>query len=65
MDVHQAIEGALRLVRKELQYRAQLERALEPVPAVLGNEGRLGQVLVNLLVNALQAFPSLIRSATA
>ncbi|WP_224247596.1 hybrid sensor histidine kinase/response regulator [Hyalangium gracile] len=57
VEVHRAIDGALRLVRKELQYRAQLERALEPVPAILGNEGRLGQVLVNLLVNALQAFP--------
>jgi two-component system NtrC family sensor kinase len=58
VDVHQAIDGALRLVRKELQYRAELERVLEPVPPVHGNEGRLGQVLVNLLVNALQAFPS-------
>lgn len=57
VEVHQAIDGALRLVRKELEYRAQLERVLEPVPAILGNEGRLGQVLVNLLVNALQAFP--------
>jgi two-component system, NtrC family, sensor kinase len=57
VDVHQAIDGALRLVRKELQYRAQVERSLEPVPAILGNQGRLGQVLVNLLVNALQAFP--------
>ncbi|MFL5345140.1 MAG: ATP-binding protein [Hyalangium sp.] len=57
VQVHVAIEGALRLVRKELQYRAELERALEPVPPILGNEGRLGQVLVNLLVNALQAFP--------
>jgi len=56
VDVHQAIDGALRLVRKELQYRAELERALEQVPPVHGNEGRLGQVLVNLLVNALQAF---------
>ncbi|MBN1203332.1 MAG: PAS domain-containing protein [Myxococcaceae bacterium] len=57
VEVHQAIDGALRLVRKQLEYRALLERALEPVPAILGNEGRLGQVLVNVLVNALQAFP--------
>jgi PAS domain S-box-containing protein len=58
INVHQVIEGALRLVRNEVQrYNARLEQALKPVPAVLGNESRLGQVLVNLLVNALQAFP--------
>jgi two-component system, NtrC family, sensor kinase len=57
VDLHQVIEGALRLVRNELQYRARLERALEPVPPMRGNEGRLGQVVVNLLVNAIQAFP--------
>jgi two-component system, NtrC family, sensor kinase len=44
-------------VRNDLTHRARLERALEPVPPVRGNEGRLGQVVVNLLVNALQAFP--------
>ncbi|EPX59153.1 hypothetical protein D187_003057 [Cystobacter fuscus DSM 2262] len=58
IDVHRVIESSLRLVRNELQrYNAQLERVLEPVPPVLGNASRLGQVLVNLLVNAMQAFP--------
>ncbi|ATB33612.1 two-component system sensor histidine kinase NtrB [Melittangium boletus] len=58
VNVHQVIDGALRLVRNELQRQnTRLERSLDPVPAVLGNEARLGQVLVNLLVNALQAFP--------
>jgi two-component system NtrC family sensor kinase len=57
VDMHQVIEGALRLVRNELQYRTRLERSLEPVPPMRGNEGRLGQVVVNLLVNAIQAFP--------
>jgi len=58
VDVHRVILGALRLVRNELQHRARLTRSLEPVPSVRGNEARLGQVLVNLLVNALQAFPA-------
>jgi C4-dicarboxylate-specific signal transduction histidine kinase len=58
INVHQSIESALRLVRNELQRtNARLERDLQPVPALLGNEARLGQVLVNLLVNATQAFP--------
>jgi two-component system, NtrC family, sensor kinase len=58
IDVHHVIESALRLVRNELQrHNARLEQTLQPVPTVLGNGSRLGQVLVNLLVNALQAFP--------
>jgi PAS domain S-box-containing protein len=59
VDVHPVIDGALRLLRNEMQYRIRLERALEPVPQVRCNEGRLSQVLVNLLVNAVQAFPEL------
>jgi PAS domain S-box-containing protein len=59
VDMHAVIDGALRLLRNEMQYRIRLERALEPVPHVRCNEGRLSQVLVNLLVNAVQAFPAL------
>ncbi|ATB40330.1 PAS domain-containing sensor histidine kinase [Cystobacter fuscus] len=56
MDIHQVIGSALRMVRHQLQEHARWELELEPVPQVLGNPARLGQVLVNLLVNALQAF---------
>ncbi|WP_224364492.1 ATP-binding protein [Hyalangium versicolor] len=58
VDVQRVIQGALRLMRNEFQHRARLVRSLEIVPAVRGNEARLGQVVVNLLVNALQAFPA-------
>ena len=58
VDIHRVIQGALRLVRNEFHHRARLTRSLEPVPPVRGNEARLGQVIVNLLVNALQAFPA-------
>ncbi len=57
IDVHHIIENALATLSTELQRRAQLERALTPVPYVLGSEALLGQVLVHLLKNALQALP--------
>ncbi|RKH06173.1 response regulator [Corallococcus carmarthensis] len=56
VDVRRAVEGAVKLMRDELQHRARLTCDLEPVPAVHGNEGRLGQVVTGLLMNALQAF---------
>ncbi|MCP3161416.1 ATP-binding protein [Myxococcus qinghaiensis] len=58
VDVLRAVEGALRLVRNELTHRARVVCTLEHVPPILGNEVRLGQVVLNLLVNALQALPA-------
>jgi two-component system, NtrC family, sensor kinase len=40
-----------------IRHRAQLVRRLAPVPRVLGNESKLGQVLLNLMINAAQAIP--------
>jgi two-component system NtrC family sensor kinase len=57
VDVGRVVDGALRLVRNELTHRARLVCTLEPVPRVHGNDVRLSQVVVNLLVNALQALP--------
>ncbi|HEY0708657.1 MAG TPA: ATP-binding protein [Polyangia bacterium] len=50
------IENAMRLASTQVAPRAQITLDLEKVPEVLGDSGQLGQVLVNLLVNAAQAF---------
>jgi CheY-like chemotaxis protein len=57
VDVKAAVESALSLTRGQLLERARLDVHLEDVPPVLMDEGRLGQVIVNLLVNAAQAIP--------
>lgn len=57
VDVTGAIEGALSLAAAEVRYRARVEREFEGVPAVLGNHARLGQVFLNLLINAAHALP--------
>jgi signal transduction histidine kinase len=36
----------------------KLERRLDPVPQVAGEDGRLRQVIMNLALNALEASPS-------
>jgi PAS domain S-box-containing protein len=58
VDVCGVVESSVGLVRNELRHRARLVKDLEPVPPVWGSEGRLGQVLLNLLINAAHALPS-------
>jgi PAS domain S-box-containing protein len=55
IDARRALESALRLARPDIEARAHLTQDLAPVPLVLANEARLGQVFLNLLVNAVQA----------
>jgi signal transduction histidine kinase len=58
VDVTQVLESSLRMAWNEIRHRARLERDYgQDVPAVWGNESRLGQVFLNLLVNAAQALP--------
>jgi PAS domain S-box-containing protein len=54
-DVMQALDWALRVSESQLIRRARLIKALNPVPRVRGSGGRLGQVFLNLLINAAQA----------
>jgi signal transduction histidine kinase len=55
VDVHAVIDSSLRLAWNEIRHRARVVREYGDVPAVEGNEGRLGQVFLNLVVNAAQA----------
>jgi PAS domain S-box-containing protein len=57
VDIPDVLEMALTLAANELRHRARVVREIEPLPAVLADEGRLCQVLLNLLVNAAQAIP--------
>ena len=56
-DVRQALESSLRMAFNEIRHRARVEREYGPSPFVNGSEARLGQVFLNLIVNAAQAIP--------
>jgi len=51
------LEMAIRMAAHELKHRAQVVREFGPVPPVMAQRDRLGQVFLNLLVNAAQAIP--------
>ena len=55
VDVHRVLDSALRMATNEIRHRARLVRQYGDVPPVEGNEGRLGQLFLNLMINAAQA----------
>lgn len=57
VNVEKVLESTLRMAWNEVRHRARVVRDYGSVPRVTANESRLGQVLLNLIVNAVQAIP--------
>jgi len=55
VDLASVLDSAISIANNEIRHRARLVKDYDNVPLILGNAGRLGQVFVNLLVNAAQA----------
>jgi len=55
VDVQRVLESSLRMAWNEIRHRAQLIKEYSQVPPVEANESRLGQVFLNLIINAAQA----------
>jgi DNA-binding response OmpR family regulator/two-component sensor histidine kinase len=58
VDLHKVLESVSRMASNEVRHRARLETSLGDIPPVQGSETRLGQVFLNLVVNAAQAIPA-------
>jgi signal transduction histidine kinase/ActR/RegA family two-component response regulator len=57
VNLRAVVESVLKLVAKEVEARARLLLDLQDTAPVIGNEARLIQVVLNLIVNAYQALP--------
>jgi signal transduction histidine kinase len=57
VDLHEVVATVLPLVRGAARRRARIVPLLGGVPRVLGDPKLLGQVVLNLVLNALQAIP--------
>jgi signal transduction histidine kinase len=55
VSVKRVLESSLRMAWNEIRHRARLVKDYGDVPAVEANEARLGQVFLNLIINAAQA----------
>ncbi len=57
VDVCEVMDATLNLLGNEIKHRAQLVRKYGEVPRTMTQRFRLGQVFLNLVLNALQAIP--------
>lgn len=57
VDVEHVLESTLRMAWNELRHRAKLVKHYTKVPHVDANDSRLGQVFLNLIINAAHAIP--------
>ncbi|MBT8454235.1 MAG: response regulator [Deltaproteobacteria bacterium] len=57
VEVRHVVESSINISWNEIRHRAALERDFGETPTVDANESRLGQVFLNLLINAAQAMP--------
>jgi len=55
VDLRQVLESSINMAMNDLKDRARLVRDYGPVPPVVADGARLGQVFLNLLLNAAQA----------
>jgi CheY-like chemotaxis protein len=57
IDAHTLIEQSVSMVWNQIRHRARLIKMFSKIPSITGNSAMLGQVFLNLLVNAAQAIP--------
>jgi signal transduction histidine kinase len=57
VDLRRVADSSARMAWNEIRHRAKLVKRYGEIPLVQANESRLGQVVLNLLVNAAQAMP--------
>ena len=55
LDLHVVLESSLQVASNEIRHCARLERDYEAVPMTHGNPAKLGQVFLNIILNAVRA----------
>jgi signal transduction histidine kinase len=56
IDLVVALESSIRIAVNAVKFSAHIARDFRPLPLVVANSSRIGQVFLNLLINAAQSF---------
>jgi two-component system NtrC family sensor kinase len=54
-DLNEVLDGILNIVWNEIKYKAELHKEYGKIPSVSCNAQQMGQVFMNVLINAVQA----------
>ena len=57
VDVAKVMESTLSMAKNHIKHKCRVSKDYQPVASVHGDPGKLGQVFLNLVVNAAQALP--------
>ncbi|HXI58407.1 MAG TPA: response regulator [Polyangia bacterium] len=55
VDIHRVLNSTVRMAWSDIRHCARIVKQFGPIKAVTGSEPRLGQVFLNLIMNAAQA----------
>ena len=55
VNIEEILDEILNMVNSEVKYKAEIHKKYGHVPMVQGNAQNLGQIFMNLLINAIQA----------
>nr|MBX2812382.1 histidine kinase [Myxococcales bacterium] len=60
IDLNEALESALIIAAHEYKYVAEIEKNFQEIPEIKADSSELGQVFINLIVNAAHAIESVV-----
>jgi PAS domain S-box-containing protein len=55
VNIQEVLNSSINVAWNEIRHRGNLVKTFEKIPDVLGNKARMGQLFLNLLINAAQA----------
>ncbi|WP_224247490.1 ATP-binding protein [Hyalangium gracile] len=57
VDLHRVLDSVAQMAASEVRHRARLVKDYGPLPPIIGNDGKLFQVFLNMVINAAHAIP--------